>query len=43
MMETANKVTVVIGTSNNPDRYRYMAMHALINKGHIAIPLGIKS
>ena len=42
MKETTDKVTVVIGASNNPDRYSYKAMHALIGKGHTAIPLGIK-
>lgn len=36
------KKTLVLGASNNPSRYSYLAMHRLIEAGHEAIPLGVK-
>lgn len=37
-----SKKTVVIGASTNPNRYSYMAIHRLIEKGHEVVPVGIK-
>ena len=36
------KKTIVIGASDNPDRYAYKATIALQNKGHEVIPVGLK-
>lgn len=36
------KKTVVIGATDNPARYAYMATVALQKKGHEVIPVGIK-
>lgn len=36
------KKTVVIGATDNPARYAYMATVALQKKGHQVIPVGIK-
>ncbi len=38
---SSNK-TLIIGASNNPDRYSYKAAHALLNKGYKIIPFGVK-
>lgn len=35
------KKTVVIGASNNPERYAYKATISLQQKGHEAVPVGI--
>ena len=37
------KKTIVIGASDNPLRYSYKAVHALLKHGHDAIPIGIKN
>ncbi len=37
------KKTIVIGASDNPSRYSYKAVHALLNHGHDVIPVGIKN
>lgn len=37
-----NKKTVVIGASNNPGRYAYMAANMLTDYGHEMVPVGIK-
>ncbi len=37
-----SKKTVVIGASNNPARYAYMAAHMLTDYGHNMVPVGIK-
>lgn len=37
------KRTVVLGASDNPDRYAYKAYHRLKRHGHEAIPVGIKN
>ncbi|WP_017732226.1 CoA-binding protein [Nafulsella turpanensis] len=37
-----NKKTVVIGASNNPSRYAYIAANMLTDYGHEIVPLGIK-
>ncbi len=36
------KKTLIIGASNNPDRYAYRAAHSLKNNGHEFIPFGVK-
>ena len=38
----ANKKTVVIGASNNPERYAYQATISLQNHGHEVVPVGIR-
>lgn len=38
-----NKRTVVIGASNNPERYAYKATLSLLAKGHEVFPVGIKT
>jgi predicted CoA-binding protein len=37
-----NKRTIVIGASNNPDRYSFKAVSLLHQYGHEVFPLGIK-
>jgi hypothetical protein len=34
--------TLIIGASNNPDRYSYKAANKLKNHGHSIIPFGVK-
>jgi predicted CoA-binding protein len=36
----SNKTTVVIGASDNPDRYAYKAIMSLTNKGHLVYAEG---
>lgn len=36
------KKTVVLGATDNPDRYAYKAIHRLLNHGHEVVPVGIK-
>lgn len=36
------KKTVIIGATNNPERYAYMAASRLMGAGHSIVPLGIK-
>lgn len=35
--------TVVIGASTNPERYSFKAVNSLLDHGHEAVPVGIKS
>jgi len=37
-----DKRTVVLGASDNPERYSYKAVVALSKQGYTAIPIGIK-
>lgn len=37
-----SKTTVVIGASDNPERYGYKATHSLLQHGHKVYPVGIK-
>ena len=37
-----DKKTVVIGASNNPSRYAYLASNMLDDYGHEVVPVGIK-
>ena len=37
------KKTVIIGASNNPSRYAYLAADMLQKTGHEIVPVGIKS
>ena len=36
------KKTLIIGASNNPERYSYKAAHRLSDKKHEIVPLGVK-
>jgi predicted CoA-binding protein len=36
------KKTLVLGASSNPERYSYLAVHRLLEKGHEVIPVGIQ-
>ena len=38
-----NKPTVIIGASDKPERYSYMATSKLKKHGHTVFPLGIKA
>lgn len=38
-----NKRTVVIGASNNPERYAYKAVLSLVAKGQEVFPVGIRN
>ena len=37
-----SKKTLVLGASNNPNRYSFLAVNKLANNGHSVIPVGIK-
>ncbi len=37
-----SKKTVVLGASNNPERYSFLAVTKLANNGHVVVPVGIK-
>lgn len=37
------KKTLVIGASENPDRYSNKAIHALVSHGHEVVAIGLKS
>ncbi len=39
----ANKKTLVLGASTNPDRYSYLAIKSLINHGHEVYAIGKKT
>jgi len=41
-MKEAVKKVLVIGASENPERYSNMAVNRLLNKGYEVIPIGIK-
>ena len=34
--------TLVLGATDNPDRYAYRAVHSLKNHGHEVVPVGIR-
>ncbi|AMR26208.1 CoA-binding protein [Hymenobacter psoromatis] len=34
--------TLVLGATDNPDRYAYKAVHSLKNHGHEVVPVGIR-
>jgi predicted CoA-binding protein len=36
------KKTLVLGATDNPDRFAYKAVHRLLNHGHEVVPVGIK-
>ncbi len=36
------KKTVVLGASNNPERYAYLAVQRLLRHGHEVVPVGIR-
>ena len=38
-----NKKTVVLGATNNPSRYAYLAINSLKRYGHEIVPVGIKT
>ena len=38
-----NKPTVIIGASDKPERYSYMATSKLKKHGHTVFPIGIKA
>lgn len=42
-MEQTKKTTVVLGASANPDRYSYLALTRLHDKGHPVIGVGKKN
>jgi uncharacterized protein len=37
------KKTVIIGATDNPDRYAYRAAHMLVRHGHQIVPVGQKA
>ncbi len=39
-MNSAKKKTLVIGASDNPERYSYMALHRLQQHGHPVVAIG---
>jgi predicted CoA-binding protein len=40
---TENKKTLVLGASDNPSRYSYLALHRLRNRGHTVVAIGKKT
>ncbi len=38
----SNKKTVVVGATNNPSRYAFLAAEMLLNYNHEMVPIGIK-
>ena len=38
----SSKKTVVLGASNNPNRYSFLAVNKLVNHGHPVVAVGIK-
>ncbi|HMP93266.1 MAG TPA: CoA-binding protein [Phnomibacter sp.] len=43
MNATNTKKTVIIGASDNPSRYSYLALHRLIGRGHPVVAIGAHS
>jgi|SRR5664279_3485570 len=43
MMEAEKKKTLVLGASDNPERYSYLAINRLHDKGHPVIGIGRKN
>ncbi len=41
-MESIQKKTLVLGASDNPERYSYLAVNRLRSKGHPVIAIGMK-
>ena len=41
-MEATQKKTLVIGASDNPERYSYLAINRLRRKGHPVVAIGLK-
>ncbi|HXB43922.1 MAG TPA: CoA-binding protein [Puia sp.] len=41
-METGNKKTLVLGASDNPERYSYLAVNKLRRNGHDVVAIGRK-
>jgi uncharacterized protein len=41
-MSTPEKITLVLGASDNPQRYSYLAMSRLRGKGHPVVAIGRK-
>jgi len=41
-MGAEQKITVILGASNNPSRFSYVAVHRLKQKGYEVVPVGIK-
>ena len=41
-MEKAKKKTLVLGASDNPERYSYLAINRLQNSGHPVVAIGRK-
>jgi predicted CoA-binding protein len=41
-MGTEQKKTIILGASNNPSRFSYVAVHRLKQKGYEVVPVGIK-
>jgi predicted CoA-binding protein len=39
---STTKKTLVLGASDNPDRYSYRAVHQLKKHGHEVVPVGIR-
>lgn len=37
------KKTVVLGATNNPERYAYLAVQRLLRHGHEVVPVGIRA
>lgn len=37
------KKTLILGASSNPERYAYKATVKLAQKGHVVVPVGLKS
>jgi predicted CoA-binding protein len=42
-MESSPKKTLVIGASDNPERYSYLAINRLRAKGHPVVGIGLKN
>jgi uncharacterized protein len=42
-MNTTKKKTLVLGASNNPERYSYLAVHRLRSQGHPVVAIGKKN
>jgi predicted CoA-binding protein len=42
MSASAKRVTLVIGASENPDRYSYKAIHRLRQHGHSVAAIGVR-
>ena len=38
----SSKKTLVIGATNDPSRYAYMAISSLLHRGHEVVPLGVE-